>query len=255
MDLKLIAPLKRLNLIVDMYRRLTKFLIQHNFFCDLQLGFRKNYSTSDAITFMIDKISKAFDRKEMTLIIFLDLSKAFDSINHSILLHKLNHFGIRGPALDWFKSYLNGRSQKVICSGVVFTNTHNISMGVPQGSILGRLLFLIFVNDFQNSVNCSNAIMYADDTTFYISDKNVKKLVEKSNKELARVDDWLTANKLTLIVAKTNFILFRPPKGKELQVKPVVSIRGKQIERVSSTKFLGVYVDQHLSWKTHIKTC
>ena len=95
--------------------------------------------------------------------------------------------------------------------------------------------------------------MYADDTSLYISDKNVKKLVEKSNKELARVDDWLIANKLTLNVSKTNFILFRPPKGKKLQAKPVVSIRGKQIERVSSTKFLGVYVDQHLSWKTHMK--
>ena len=176
-----------------MYRRLAKFLIQHNFFYDLQFGFRKNYSTSDAITFMIDEISKAFDREKMTSAIFLDLSKAFDSINLSILLHKLNHFGIRGPALDWFKSYLNSRSQKVICSGVVSTNIHNISMGVPQGSILGPLLFLIFVNNFQNSLNCSNAIMYADDTSLYISDKNVKKLVEKSNKELARVDDWLIA--------------------------------------------------------------
>ena len=155
-----ISLLSRVSKILEkiMYRRLTRFLIQRNFFYDLQFGFRKNYSTSDAITIMTNKISKAFDRKEMTLSIFLDLFKAFDSINHSILLHKLNHFGIRGPVLDWFKSYLNGRFQKVICSGVVSTNTNEISMGVPQGSILSPLLFLIFVNDFQNSLNCSNAL-------------------------------------------------------------------------------------------------
>ena len=138
---------------------------------------------------MIDKISKVFDGKEMTLAIFLDLSKTFDSINHSILLQKLSHFGIRGFVLDWFESYLDNRFQKVVCSGVVSTNTNKILTEVPQGSILGPLLFLIFVNDFHNSLNCSEAIMYADDTSLYISDKNVKKLVEKSNKELTRVDD------------------------------------------------------------------
>ena len=93
--------------------------------------------------------------------------------------------------------------------------------------------------------------MYADDTSLYISDKT-KNLVKKGNEELARVDDWLVANKLTLNISKTNFILFRPPKCKEVQVNPIVSLRGKQIEKVS-TKFLGVYVDEHLSWKIHIK--
>ena len=214
-----------------MYRRLNGFLNHHNFFYDFQFGFRKKYSTSDAITCMIDKITRA--------------SKAFDSINHSILLQKLNHFGIRGNALSWFDSYLNGRTQKVVLSGVVSSNTNKISMGVPQGSILGPLLFLIFVNDFHNSLSHSNAIMYADDTSLYISDKT-KNLVKKGNEELARVDDWLVANKLTLNISKTNFILFRPPKCKEVQVNPIVSLRGKQIEKVSSTKFLGVYVDEHL---------
>ena len=94
---------------------------------------------------MVDKLSKAFDRKEMTSAIFLDLSKAFNSINHSILLQKLNHFGFRYSALDWFESYLNGRYQKVVCLGVVSSNIYNISMGVPQGSILGPLLSLFFL--------------------------------------------------------------------------------------------------------------
>ena len=235
-----------------MYRRLNGFLNHHNFFYDFQFGFRKKYSTSDAIACMIDKITRAFDRKELTLAFFLDLSKAFDSINHSILLQKLNHFGIRGNALSWFDSYLNGRTQKVVLSGVVSSNTNKISMGLPQGSILGPLLFLIFVNDFHDSLSHSNAIMYADDTSLYINDKT-KNLVKKGNEELARVDDWLVANKLTLNISKTNFILFRPPKCKEVQVNPIVSLRGKQIEKVSSTKFLGVYVDEHLSWKIHMK--
>ena len=120
-----------------MYRRLNGFLNHHNFFYDFQFGFRKKYSTSDAITCMIDKITRAFDRKELILAFFLDLSKAFDSINHSIWLQKLNHFGIRSNALSWFDSYLNGRTQKVVLSKVVSSNTNKISMGVPQGSILG----------------------------------------------------------------------------------------------------------------------
>ena len=150
------------------------------------------------------------DVKLFTCGIFLDLKKAFDTINHSILLKKLNHYGIRGIINDWFSSYLLGRSQVTEIDSNLST-INKISCGVPQGSVLGPLLFLIYINDFHNSSEKLSFYLFADDTNLLYADKNLKSLEKTVNNELVRVSDWLNANKLTLNAKKSNFVIFHPP--------------------------------------------
>ena len=151
---------------------------------------------------LTDKVLKDIDDKHITLAIFMDLSKAFDTLDHGILIRKLAHYGINGIALEWFTSYLTGRTQYVEIDGVS-SNILSLSTGVPQGSILGPLLFLIYMNDIPNCTEYFNFILYADDTTLSstiqipsMSDFNI-------NTELAKVYDWLAVNKLSLNVSKT----------------------------------------------------
>ena len=236
-----------------MYRRLYSFLNQQNFFYDKQFGFRKHHSTSHAISLMVDTITQSFACKHFTLGIFLDLSKAFDTIDHSILLHKLEHSGVRGVALNWFKSYLSERSQQVVCNNVSSTNLNYITCGVPQGSILGPLLFLIYINDFNSCLNYSDSILFADDTSVFIKGKNLQSLFSKGNSELACIDKWLISNKLSVNVSKSKCILFHSKSTKVNLTNLNLFLRNTKIDQVSSLKFLGVYIDENLSWSPHLK--
>ena len=145
--------------------------------------------------------------KHTSLAVYLDLSKAFDTIDHSILLKKMEHYGIRGITLEWFKSYLNQRVQYVTYKS---TNSKslNIPCGVPQGSVLGPLLFILYSNDIPNSLKYSKSILLADDTTVCISVEDVTDLFRCLNHDLSNLNDWFKANKLSLNVNKTNYILF-----------------------------------------------
>ena len=154
--------------------------------------------------------------------------------------------------MNWFRSYLSGRQQRVRCSGILSSNIRNIKNGVPQGSILGSLLFLIYVNDFQNCLTSSNAIMFADDTSVYLQNRDIHKLFESGNEELKLVDNWLIANRLSVNIAKTKYVLFRSSNSRQFCSNFDLYLRHSKVEQVSSIKFLGVYINEHLSWSKHM---
>ena len=234
------------------YNRLYSFLEKSNAINEHQFGFRKKHSTSHLTSLLTANIATSFENKMNTLGIFLDLSKAFDTINHEILLNKLYHYGIRGTVYNWFKSYLIERSQQVDYNSHI-SNIRTISSSVPQGSILGPLLFIIYVNDFPNCLKFSSNLSFADDTTVILSAKNSNLLVQKGNKELKNIDNWLIANKLSLNIKKTKYMIFSTSSSNRTQKKSLLTIRGKPIDRVSSIKLLGVIFNEHLTWKDHME--
>ena len=177
-----------------MHSRVYSFLQDQQILLKSQYGFQKNRSTEHAILDIQSKIIDAYENKETPYCIFLDFAKAFDTVNHSILLDKLYYYGIRGNAFKWFESYLTNRDQCVQIgnhsSGIL-----NINYGVPQGSVLGPLLFLVYINDIAINYNILNFQLFADDTCIFYSHKNMKTLETTLNNELVNASNWLIANK------------------------------------------------------------
>ena len=233
-----------------MYDRLYAFLIDMEILYEYQFGFRPSFSTYLALIMSVDKITTALERGNYVLGVFLDFSKAFDTIDHDILLRKLDYYGVRGIALEWFRSYLLDRSQYVSYDGVS-SSKQRILCGVPQGSILGPLLFLVYVNDLAYIIQELYTIMYADDSNLFNEGPDLHVLEFKMNESLKDISLWLKVNKLSLNIDKTHFLIFKN-RRKLIDYEPIIMIDSKVINRVYSTKFLGVYVDDSLTWKCHI---
>lgn len=233
-----------------MHTRLYEFLHSSDSFYKLQFGFRKNHSTNHALLSIVEEIRKNLDNKTFSCGVFVDLEKAFDTVNHAILIKKLDFYGIRGPANSWFSSYLSGRKQMVRLDGVNSVPL-NITCGVPQGSILGPLLFLIYINDMHRAVKHSIVHHFADDTNLLYSHKNPKILRKNMNEDLKLLFMWLCANRLSLNVSKTEFIIFRPPRTK-LDERITLSLNRQTIFESTKIKYLGVLMDSRLTWKHHI---
>ena len=196
------------------------------------------------------------DKKLFSCGVFIDLSKAFDTVDHDILLGKLNHYGIRGVVNKWFASYLKDRFQTTKIKNSI-SEKREILCGVPLGSVLGPLLFLVYLNDICNSSNLLDFFLFADDTNLLYADRSLKNLEITVNKELAKVSDWLIANKLTLNIKKSNFVIFRP-RQKKLTLQLTIRLFDNNLQRLVTldcknyVKYLGVLIDDHLSWKYHI---
>ena len=173
-----------------MYKRLMKYISKHSILFDKQFGFRFGHSTDHAILCIIDKIQSAVESSLFSCGIFLDLSKAFDTVNHSVLLDKLEHYGIRGVANNWFSSYLSNRTQFVSIENTC-SDYSEISCGVPQGSVLGPLLFLLYINDFRLCSTKLDFHLFADDSNLFYAGKSLTQVESVINAELTHVETWL----------------------------------------------------------------
>ena len=236
------------------YNRLYSFLTKKNILFESQYGFRKDHNTIHAVSELIGNIVKGFDNKKIAAAIFLDLSKAFDTLKHSTLLAKLEHYGVRGLALQWFTSYLSNRKQYVKYNETKSKfNTIDLEYGVPQGSVLGPLLYLIFCNDLHKVLEKTSIIMFADDTTIYATNEDLTQLISSLKHDFELVIDWFKANKLSLNLAKTNYVIFSPKNTNIDYANAELVLDGEAIKPVYLAKFLGIFVDNHITWKSHIE--
>ena len=196
-----------------------------------------------------ETIRAALDNKRIAGGVFVDLQKAFDTVNHEILLHKLNHYGIRGTVHDWFASYLSNRTQYVSLLGFE-SNVLNIRHGVPQGSVLGPLLFLIYLNDLHKAIRYSKVYHFADDTNLLNISDSPSKLQKQLNRDLKLLYKWLLANKISLNCAKTEFIIFHKP-GHKPDYDFKIKMNGHRVRPSDYIKYLGIYLDPTLSGNSH----
>ena len=233
-----------------MYRRLFRFLEVHSVLYSLQFGFQENHSIDHALVSLTEAIRNTLDNKRFGCGIFIYLQKAFDTVNHEILLSKLEHYGVRGCALEWFRSYLSDRKQYVSVNGSN-SNLLPITCGVPQGSVLGPLLFLIYINDLPNASKKLNFYLFADDKNIYYESKDLSNVLKIVNKELRSIKRWLDANKVSLNIDKTNYVIFHS-SSRNVPSDSTIKIGKKHIKRVKFVKFLGLLLDEHLSWKYHL---
>ena len=245
------------------FKQLYDYFLTKKLLYNSQYGFRTLHSTELAALELTDRINENLDKGELPLAIYLDLSKAFDTLDHEILLEKLKYYGIIGNNLEWFSSYLRNRLQYV-CLNDTNSSMLNITTGVPQGSILGPLLFLIYMNDISEATEIFHSILYADDTTlterlssFNIvidgNEINKQNLENNINNELDKIYRWLCDNKLSINIPKTKFMIFHHRQRRIEHLIPNLHINNYQIEKVSEFNFLGITIDEHLSWNNHIQ--
>ena len=232
-----------------MKKRCLEFINNNNILCDQQFGFRTGRNTTDAILKLTDEITTALDEKLITVAVFLDLSKAFDTVNNSILLQKLDRLGFRNKSNDLFKSYLADRQMLVNVNGCSSAKK-TINIGVPQGSVSSSWLFSLYINDMQRSSDKLRFLHFADDTTVYKSGKDLAALCNEICVELDKLDTWLKANRLSLNIDKTCCMVFTHKKYDPDDV--VLKIRDKRIQQVMSTRFLGMQIDNRLNYNEHV---
>ena len=238
-----------------MHKRVYKFLEKTGQIFPSQYGFRSSHSCENAVSELLSTIIKGKEHGLYTVSLFLDLSKAFDSLEHEMMLNKLNSYGIRGNVLQWFRSYLDDRRIRTKCyvssSGQLeYFEYKPIKYGTPQGSCLGPLLFLIFTNDLLKELHHCSSILFADDTTLYKTHRNLVYLQWCVQDDMNRLMEYFRINKLTLNLNKTVCVLFQ--KNKSSTNKIQLQLGSHNISNSPETKFLGMTLDQNLNWSSHV---
>ena len=224
------------------------FLTLNNILSDCQYVFRSGMSTTHAALELFESISSAIDNKQVCAGIFIDLKKAFDTVDHALLVKKLNVYGVRGLSNSWLSNYFTNIKQYVYVDGHS-SNLLDVSCGVPQGSVLGPILFLIYINDICNVSDSLQYVLFADDINIFCSEKKLVDLQVILNLEVSKLYVWFSVNKLPLNLDKTNYILFRnrPPDN-----SINLHINNGNVPQLQSTKFVGIIIDEQINWKPQI---
>ena len=234
------------------YTRTYTFLTKTNQLYKGQYGFRSGHSCQHAVSELIGNIQKNLEQGKISIGVFIDLSKAFDTLDHQILLKKLEIYGIRGNSLAWFKSYLDNRTIRVKIHNdkgeTTYSKYHSLEYGTPQGSCLGPLLFLVFINDLPNTVLHGLSLLFADDTTLLHCHPDIDYLKWTVEDDLNRLMDWFMANKLTLNLDKTVCLLFHKKQNQEIEL----DIGGHKLQSSDTVKLLGIWIDKQLDWNKHL---
>ena len=249
-----ISLLSSINKIMEkiMHKQLSKFLKRYQILYDYQFGFREGHSTTLALIEIVDNILYGMDHGKHVAGIYMDLSKAFDTVDHEILFQKLQHYGIRGLPLQWFKSYLTNRKQYTIANNAT-SEESTITYGVPQGSVLGPLLFLIYTNDITNAISGNHKIrLFADDTNIFVTCDSPMVLKQEITTAIREVFQWFNANKLSANLTKTSYTVFKNATNTPAYLNSI-KIEDTTIKKVPSAKYLGIILDEKLDWKEHIE--
>ena len=216
----------------------------------MQFGFRQTFCTSYALINLKENVRQALDKGYIGCSVFVDLQNAFDTEDHEIPLSKLDYYGIQGISNNWFKSCLSNRKQFVSINGYD-SEFAEINCGVPQGSVLGPLLFLLYITDLNQAITFCKLHHFADDTNLLYLGKSIKKLNKLVNFDLKNLLYWLNANKISLNVKKTKLVIFKS-KRKQFDGEIKLKLSSKRLFPTDSVKYLGVKIDRNLSWKSHI---
>ena len=237
-----------------MHKHVYCFLNETKQIYNSQYGFREGHSCENAISEVLGEIVKNLQNGKTTVCILLDLSKTFDSLDHEMILMKMDRYGLRGNCLDWFKSYLTDRHIQVRCktgqSMETYSDLYDVSYGAPQGSCLGPLIFMLYCNDLRLHLDYLKSIQFADDSTLLKSHDNLRYLKFCIEHDLELVQDWFNANKLTLNVDKTVCMIFSPRQQK---VDMNIRLSGTELPVVPFSKFLGLWIDSQLNWHEHLR--
>ena len=234
-----------------MHTRLLKFMDSNSSLFEKQYGFRPGRSCEHALLSAQNLLLESLTKRQISLLLLIDFSKAFDMVEHSILLKKLHHYGIRGLPLKWIESYLSCRKQFVSVNGAD-SELRDIKFGVPQGSILGPLLFIIYINDIPEISHVAKFILYADDANIIITADTIEMINIQLAKLINSLVNWVESNGLALNLKKTKYMIFSRSSNTELSSPLVISKTA--IERKHEARFLGVIIDESLNWSRHVKT-
>ena len=237
------------------YCRTDNFLGANDQIFISQYGFHSGHSCENAVSELASEILKGRNNNKNTKALFLDLSKAFNTLDHDLLLRKLEIYGIRGTALDWFRSYLKSQSLHVKCfdkliGNFVYSDNYDLEYGTPQGSCLGPLLFLINTNDLHLNLLFTNCLLFADDTTIYCTHENLNYLKFCIEHDLSIISDWFRANGLTLNLEKSVCIFF-PCKNRQGNENLYINLENMSIPFITQTNFFGIWIDNQLNWNHH----